>query len=260
MLSLPGAPAVAANLTHAQKHAVLEEAQAAYDRGMALRRDDPVRARQEFAAAVERFQLLADSGIANGPLFYNLGNAHLSAGDLGLAILNYRRAEQFMPGDQRLQHNLQYARSLCRTQFEISGELELLQRLWAWQHRLPLSMRFTSLVILNALLFLVLAIGVYRPGGPWRRVAIAAGIGWIVLGGSVIVDLTGWGQRPSGVLMADDVIVRKGNGAGFEPVFDQPLHSGVEFTILEQRGDWWYIRLANGDEGWITCQVADLVR
>jgi len=51
--------------------------------------------------------------------------------------------------------------------------------------------------------------------------------------------------------MADGVVVRKGNGDGFEPAFTQPLSQGVEFRVLEERPGWIQIRLPDGKSGWI---------
>ncbi|MCA9289829.1 MAG: hypothetical protein KDA25_01805, partial [Phycisphaerales bacterium] len=100
------APTVGATMTDAQRRAVLGEALDAYDRGVAVVRTNPSVARAAFRDAAERFELLVDDGLVNGPLLYNLGNARLQAGDLGGAVLAYRWAERHMPSDPRLQTNL----------------------------------------------------------------------------------------------------------------------------------------------------------
>jgi len=60
----------------------------------------------ERAAAV--YEKLLAQGIVNGSMFYNLGNAYLKAGKIGKALVNYRRAEMFMPRNEDLQVNIQY--------------------------------------------------------------------------------------------------------------------------------------------------------
>jgi len=52
--------------------------------------------------------------------------------------------------------------------------------------------------------------------------------------------------------------VRKGNGEGYAPQFEQPLHEGVEFTILEQRGGWMHIELTDGNSGWVRQREVEL--
>ena len=49
--------------------------------------------------AIQKFSSVADGGVSNGKLFYNLGNAYLKNGDLGLALLWYERADKLIPND-----------------------------------------------------------------------------------------------------------------------------------------------------------------
>ena len=69
---------------------------------------------KEYLAATEKYELVLDQGFESAELYYNLGNAYLQIGDLGRAILNYRRAEALIGSDGQLERNLAYARSLCR--------------------------------------------------------------------------------------------------------------------------------------------------
>ena len=55
----------------------------------------------------------------------------------------------------------------------------------------------------------------------------------------------------AGVIMAEEVVVRKGNGESYTPQLPQPLHAGTEFVVLEERGSWLAIQLNNGINGWI---------
>ena len=54
-----------------------------------------------------------------------------------------------------------------------------------------------------------------------------------------------------GVIVHDEVIARKGNAASYQPAFTEPLAEGTEFRLVEDRGDWYLIRLAGGQEGWV---------
>lgn len=256
---LLAAPGDAAELTDQQRRDVLIEAQQQYDRGIALLRDQPSAAREAFRDAASRFELVIDSGAATGPLYYNLANARLQAGDLGRAILNYRRAERLMPGDARLASNLAYARSLRRTQIAPGGERALADALLWWHHHTATRTRFTIFLIAYVGCWLALTARCFRPGGGWTLIAGGLAVLWIALGASVAADVTGWGRQPEGVILQDDVIVRKGDGHGYEPRFEQPLHAGVEFDLLDQRGQWMYIRLPDGSEGWIESEAAELV-
>jgi uncharacterized protein YgiM (DUF1202 family) len=67
----------------------------------------------------------------------------------------------------------------------------------------------------------------------------------------VAIDALAPTLQPQGVTVADGVVVRKGNGDGFEPAFAEPLSQGVEFRVLERRPGWVQIRLPDGKSGWI---------
>jgi uncharacterized protein YgiM (DUF1202 family) len=56
------------------------------------------------------------------------------------------------------------------------------------------------------------------------------------------------------------VVARKGNSETYEPSFKDPLHSGTEFTLIEDRGDWYQIELADARTCWVTSKDVALVR
>ena len=259
-------PAVAAGsdeaptLDEAQRMAILDEAQQSYEQGVALLRNEPLRAREHFRTAADRFELLVADGVDNGRLFYNLGNAYLQADELGLAIVNYRRAQSLIPGDARLKSNLSYARSLARSRIAPSGDRALLDALLIWHRQTSTRARFIAFIACYSLFWAVVLLRQFhrRPGWKYPGAALLA-VG-ALLGVSVGLDMFGPGAADDGVIVADDVVVRKGNGAGFAPQFEEPLHQGVEFTRLEDRAGWLRIRLPDASEGWIREDQSAMIR
>lgn len=63
----------------------------------------------DFENAIQFFDLTVSGGIYNGEIFYNYGTAHYQLGNVGNALLNYRRALQSLPRDLDL--NIQLART-----------------------------------------------------------------------------------------------------------------------------------------------------
>ena len=95
---------------------------------------NPEKAKMLYQSSVMRFERIAeDGGIKNGKLYYNIGNAYFRMNDLGMAILNYRRAETLIPGDTNLQHNLQYARSRRTDRIEEEQKTIVLKTLFFFQ-------------------------------------------------------------------------------------------------------------------------------
>lgn len=249
----------AQTLPHDQKERLLAEASTAFNRGKELERSDPAGASEAFAEAVSRYEALVDAGVRNGRLFYNLGNAELQRGRLGAAILNYRRAQELIPGDRRLQENLRVARELCRTQIPPRGSSEFVRTLFFLHYHTSLRTRFAAGLACYVLFWLVLILRLYAPRLPVRALAGVLAAAWVGLGISVLVDWQVEGREQAGVVLADEVIVRKGDSETYDPKFQQPLHEGTEFTVLESRGDWLLIELADGKTGWIPADRAGMV-
>lgn len=252
-------PAVAADLTPDQQEQLLIEGLQAFDRGTQLRKSRPEEALQAFQQSADKFQFLVDAGIANGKLFYNLGNAYLRCGDLGKAIVNYRRAEKLRPTDGQVEANLGFARSLRRNQIASSAQRTLWHSLFAWHFNTSLGTRFAIGLGFYVLFWLALILRQYVRAVRWRFVLVPSLLIWLSLGVSIAFERYAETTHPEGVVLADDVTVRKGNGEGFELQFEQSLEPGDEFTLLEKRRDWIHIQLPDGADGWIRLNQAELI-
>jgi SH3-like domain-containing protein len=114
-------------------------------------------------------------------------------------------------------------------------------------------------MVLYLLFWLMLCFRSFRP----RRGLLVAAVLCIAFSSMAAASAgaTWWCDRrtPAGVVLAMDVSVYKGPGTSYQRQFLQPLQPGVEFTLREQRGQWWEIELADGKTGWIEAGRADLV-
>jgi uncharacterized protein YgiM (DUF1202 family) len=81
----------------------------------------------------------------------------------------------------------------------------------------------------------------------------------LVFGASVFISMFASNSWQQGVLIRDEVVVRKGNAESFSPQFEQPVNQGLEFRVLEERPDWIHIELNNGESGWIRRSDAEIV-
>lgn len=261
-----GASAAAGSTSHGAKDSgerealasLLAEAQAAFDRGNSLLSTDPDGAAAAFAEARDKYAAVVEAGVRNGRLLYNLGNAYVRLGEIGRGIAAYRKAQLLRPGDEQLRANLAFARSLRRDSFETGGAEALTRTLLVWHYRLPARTRVWMAIAAYAALWLLLAARLR-----WRRpgVSYAAAIclfAWSSLAVSVAVSWQRLDRVAEGVLVASEAEVRKGNGAGYDLQFEEPLHEGVEFAVLEARGGWVHIELPDGNRGWVQREAAEL--
>jgi len=246
-------------LSRQQQIEVLNRATRAFEQATAAATSDPQLARRRYQDAVALFQSLIDSGVRNGKLYYNLGNAYLRLGQIGRAILAYRRAQRFIPGDERLAENLRFARSLCKTRIRQRQESDLLRSLFFWHYTTRTRWRAVAALACYGLGWMLLLVRLRWPVPALRYGAGVALVVFLVLGSSVLVDEYRRAAVREGVIVRDGVVARKGDGESYEPRFKQPLAQGVEFTLLEARGSWLHIELPDGKDAWIPARAAEFL-
>jgi tetratricopeptide (TPR) repeat protein len=204
--------------------------------------------RYEEAAA--KYEEIVASGLQNGRVYYNLGNAYFKQEKLGLAILNYERAHRLMPRDEDIKANLAYARSQIVDKIE-TPDPGLLGR---WLASLQGLLTPDETIILAWTLYLVmtvlalLAVFVWR----WRRFCLYA-LGF--LGVLLILSLASLGVKlyqqehvREALVTTKQVDVLSGPGENY--LLEFTVHEGTTLTVEEERGDWWRVRLWGDLEGW----------
>lgn len=188
-------------------------------------------------------------------LAYNIGNTYYRLGDLGRALLHYRRAEGEMAGDANLRHNLAVVRAQLPAQFSAANETAAAFNL---HRRLSLELRTRILLGLHAAFWLAAALW-YR-----KKTALPAGVALVLLTATLLVS-TSVGldtlQPPArqGVIVAPEIVGRQGDGRDYQAAFATPLRSGTEFVLRQKRGYWLQIELADGRRCWIPGRSAELI-
>jgi tetratricopeptide (TPR) repeat protein len=254
------APLPAASLNEAGVQQLFQEANTQFRRGNELSRTDPAGAKDSYRAAVIRFErIVEEADIQNGKLFYNIGNAHFRLNDLGRAILNYRRAQQFLAGDANLTQNLRYARSRRLDQIEEKQETQVLKTLLFWHYDLSPRTRSALFAAFFAAFWVLASLRLFFADRVPKAILAACGVIALLLLGSLVQEAAS-GGHDGGVILAEQVIARKGDGDTYEPSFKEPLHAGTEFSLLENRGEWYQVELADGQRCWIPATTAGLIR
>jgi len=241
----------------------LQAAQTAYDQGVESARTDSAAAQKYFAQAANGFDKVVKSGVTNGKLLYNLGNAQVQAKQIGSGIGSYLQAQRIMPGDSQLQSNLAHARTLVKDRFDSGGGI-LMEDVSDWWHLISFNSRLTLAGIFWIAAWSIAAFLLHQPAAARhetarvlvRRAAWGLAMCGVILGATVLSDITAAQLWPQGVTTSDGVMVRKGNGDGFDPQFAEPLSQGVEFRVLQRRPGWLLIRLGDGKSGWISATQA----
>ena len=225
-----------------------------------LSSQNPVAAEDLYRRAALRFErLVKEAGIQNGKLFYNIGNAYFRTNDIGRAILNYRKAGQYIPNDLNLQQNLNHARLTRLDGFEETQEAKVLRTLLFWHYDFSTRLRSILFAVFSLVFWAAVSIRLFRSDWAPRWLLAVSAIAGALFLGSLLVETYEKAGEVTGVVVSRQVIARKGDGESYEPSFKDPLHAGTEFRVLENRGDWHQIELPDGRQCWIPSRNAGLV-
>jgi hypothetical protein len=222
---------------------------------------DTKQATKLYEKAILAFERIINQGrIKNAKLHYNLANAYFLKGELGKAILNYRRAEKLDNSNEDIKKNLAFARSKKIDKVAIKTEARVLQTLFFWHYDFSIKTKFLLTCIFFGIACICVA-GMIWFGriGPSMAVTIICGVLTICFLTSVIVESGSKSNRVCGVVTAKEVIARQGDGQNYSPSFKEPLHEGMEFDLLENRPGWLHIKLSDGSDGWIPDGSAELI-
>ena len=89
---------------------------------------------------------------------------------------------------------------------------------------------------------------------------LACGIGFALsLGFSGHVVAAHLFGSQEGVLVAAEAFGRKGPGYGYQSAFQEPLHTGVELQVLEERAGWLRVAVGRGDECWLPKETIEIL-
>jgi len=230
------------------------EAQRLFDEAAALETRDAAAAQARFGEAASIYGRLAASGVRNGELMLNLGNSLAKSGENSRALAAYIEAERLLPGDVRVQDALAHARSATGSRLGPVTGAGPLDRFAAGWSAAPLPTRAWIALAAWLGVWALVAAGIisgWRRSVPWRSAIATVAVICAVPAVTVGVDVLRTSLDRPGVVIADAVVLRKGNGEGFPPAVEESLPSGAEFMMLEERPGWLRVRLPDGQTGWI---------
>jgi len=203
---------------------------------------------ENFEAAIAEFSKIVDSGVKNGKLFYNIGNAYLKNGDIGNAVLWYERALQLMPNDPDLNFNHKYALTLVKDEKEDS-RWPIFRVLFFWQHLLSSATVQWAALILNFAFWLFWALQSIWPKRNFKPTS------YMILVLTLIFTLTALYNHytrihiKQAVILSDKVSIRSGLTGDSTELF--LLHAGTKVKIDKDNKEFYKIYFSEGKIGWL---------
>jgi tetratricopeptide (TPR) repeat protein len=215
--------------------------------------------KNQFEQAVKLYKSVCESGYASPELYFNFGNAYFKTNSIKEAILYYERAKLLNPGDKDIEFNLEMARSL--TVDKINALPELFFITWIkWIRDLLLVDSWTLLCVIT-FVFTLAALLLYLLSG---RIGLKK-IGFWVAVVAFILSLTSFAMSSqlkhmqtannSAIVFTSSVTLKSSPADSGTNLFI--LHEGTKVEILDKVGDWRWVRIADGNRGWI--RMPDIV-
>lgn len=223
--------------------------------------------RRLYAEAAANFVRAWEAGAESPEVATNAANSYALAGDIGRAVLFYRRALALSPSNEAAQSGLEHLRAELPIRRSARGGAEILKALFFWHEGLSHLQRRRAFLALYLAAFACLAASLKR-----RSVFLPCGIfllaASLILLGSLAVDALASSLRRDGVIVAE-VQGRLGDDhVAYSPSHSKPFPPGTEVTVLEVRSPrgpapgketWLHVRLLDGSRSWVPAGTVEMV-
>lgn len=259
------AAAEAVDVVELENQAAFTDANQDFEKGRELSVLDPEKAQKSYQLAILKYEQLAErSACQTDSLYENLGNAYVMVGDRGRGILNYHRSLSRGPLNENVLHSLEYLRSENIDVLELTSLQKLKQVVLFW-HRWPIWVRVVVFTVLHVAFWVLLTFRVINAAdkkkysGKHRFYLYGTAVCSVAFGLSLLASQWRWGNPVDAVIIEKEITARQGNGLIYDNAFTTELHAGLEFRVLEKRGEWFHAELLNGDRCWLPERAVELV-
>ncbi len=203
--------------------------------------------------ALEQWIDLYNTGYRSAELEYNIGNAYFKLNNVPGAILFYERGHLRKPADEDINYNLQIARTLVVDRFEDIPELFFIR----WFNFLALLQTTNNWAKISLISFILclLFLSVYFYSPKYKLKVSGFWLALLLL----VISLTSIAfsfRNRTLVHNNQDAVI-------FSPLVNGKsspdnsgtdlfvLHEGTKVTVEDEVGEWYEIRLSDGNKGWI---------
>lgn len=214
-----------------------------------------------FEKALDVWTSLYKTGYRSAELNYNIGNAYFKMNNIPGSILYYERASLLKPADEDIKYNLQIARTLVVDRFEEIPELFFVS--WFNFMSLVLPSNTWARISIATFILCLIFLSLYFYSSKYRLKVLGF---WLALL-MVIVSLSSLAltiRNKNLVYFSREAII-------FSPLVNGKsspdnsgtdlflLHEGTKVTVEDEVGEWFEVRLSDGNKGWIPSNSLEII-
>ena len=206
-----------------------------------------------YKEALQVWTDIYNTGYRSASLNYNIGNAYFKLNDIPAAILFYERAYLLNPVDEDINYNLQIARTLIVDRFQEIPELFFVR--WYNFMALFLSVNSWAKISISSFMLFLLLLSLYIYSSKYRHKVIGFwfAVFFFILSASSLAFTF---RNKSLVYDSHKAIISSPLVSGKSSPDNSGndlfvLHEGTKVSIEDEVGEWFEIRLSDGNKGWV---------
>lgn len=207
---------------------------------------------RKYAEAARAYESLLAGNKASPEIMFNLGNALFKNGNIGKAILSYRKAARLHPRDPDINANLQYARDAVTGSNAVQPTI--LDRALEF-----FSLNEIAVVAAGALWIWLIAAaaGKLKPslGSPLKPARTIAALIFCVSAAWLVAALN-HRNSPTAVVIAREAIIKFGPLSESETAFT--ASDGTELEVLGRKDEWVQVSDRSNRAGWVNQRQVEL--
>jgi hypothetical protein len=203
--------------------------------------------------ALDKWIDLYNTGYRSAELEYNIGNAYFKLNNIPGALLFYERAHLLKPADEDITYNLQIARTLIVDRFDEIPELFFVR--WFQIISLSLATNTWAIISITAFVICLLFLSIYFYSSKYKLKVFGFWLSLLLL----LVSISSFSfsatnrkmvhNSHKAIIFSPQISGKSSPDNSGTDLF--VLHEGTKVTTGEKVGDWYEIRLSDGNKGWI---------
>jgi tetratricopeptide (TPR) repeat protein len=206
-----------------------------------------------FDKALDKWIDLYNTGYRSAELEYNIGNAYFKLNNIPGALLFFERAHLLKPSDEDINYNLQITRTHTVDRFEEIPELFFVR--WFKLISLSLATNSWAIISISAFLICLLFQSLYFYSSKYSLKVLGFWLALLLL----IISISSLAfsatsrqmvhNSHKAIIFSPQISGKSSPDNSGTDLFI--LHEGTKVTTGEKVGEWYEIRISDGNKGWI---------
>ncbi|MDL2296450.1 tetratricopeptide repeat protein [Bacteroidales bacterium OttesenSCG-928-E04] len=208
---------------------------------------------ENYPQALTHYMDIVNGGNQGAILFYNIGNCYYKMNDKAQALLWYERALRLDPSNEDIKHNISFVNQTLIDKIETMPEFFIAK----WWDNLSKSMTSNNWAIGSiaaACLFFLFLLLIFITRRRWIRSTslLFSGIFCALFILTLLFarkEEMRYINNPEAIIMQSVAIAKSTPTPSGSDLF--VIHEGLKVSITDKIGDWYEIKLPNGEKGWL---------